>query len=119
MKTIIESSVYLIIMAIICLFSMDFVSMNMGITNVGQVEQYVEDYIELNGSCEDDKSLDAATVSAVNKVLADRGMSFKYEYMSSTDSHAYYKIQVEYSLRSALFHLGKTHTFDGVVRVGI
>lgn len=119
MKTILESSIYLIIMVIICLLSIDFISMNMGITQVGQAEQYVEDYIELNGECQDGNVLDAATVEAINKELGKSGMTFTYEYMDSTESHAYYKVQVHYSLRSAFFNLGKTHTFDGIARVDI
>lgn len=119
MKVIIESSMYLIIMVLICLISIDFVSMNMGITNVGQLEQYVEDYIELNGVRQTDNSLDAATVSAINEALKNENVTFTYEYIESTDDYAYYKVQVRYSLRSAMFNLGKTHTFDGIARVDI
>ncbi|MBQ4282965.1 MAG: hypothetical protein IJB96_03455 [Lachnospira sp.] len=119
MKVIIESSMYLIIMALICLFSVDFVSMNMGITQVGQLEQYVEDYIELNGVCQADNSLDAITVQAINQELEGKDVVFSYEYMTRTDDYAYYKVHIKYSLRSAVFNNGKTHTFDGIARVDI
>lgn len=83
------------------------------------MEQYVEDYIELNGKKMDDNSLDDVTINAVNKELARKGMTFTCEYMESTESHAYYKIQIEYSLRSAIFSFGKTHIFNGIARVDI
>lgn len=119
MKSILESSIYLILMSMICLFSMDFVGMNMCISNVGQIEQYVEDYIELNGIRLEDNSLDDETINAVNKTVSDKGMSFSYTYMDSTYSHAYYKIQLKYKVKSLFFNMGKTHTFDGIARVDI
>ncbi len=110
---------YLIIMAIICLFSIEFVSINMGITKVGQLEQYVEDYIELNGQCTNEYSLDAKMVEAINEELAENNMSFSYEYVKSTEEYAYYSINVKYKLRTVLFNLGKEHTFKGIARVSI
>ncbi len=117
MKTIIESSVYLLIMVLICLFSIDFISMNIGITQMGQIEQYVEDYIELNGKCLSDNAIDESTIDAVNETLKQHNMTFSYEYVDCTESYAYYKVKVYYPLRSALFNLGKNHTFDGIARV--
>lgn len=119
MKVVLETSIYLILMALICLFSIDFISMNIGVTNVGQLEQYVEDYIELNGERQADNSLDAATVNAINEELKDENVTFTYEYMKSTDDYAYYKVSIHYELRSSLFNNGKKHTFDGIARVDI
>lgn len=88
MKGLIETSVYLVVMALIPLIGIAFVSMNMGISQVNEVEQYVEEYIEIYG-----------------------------EYESKTEKYAYYKIHVTYSLRSRIFSLGRTHSYDGLVRV--
>lgn len=119
MKSILESSIYLIIMALICLFSIDFVSMNMSVSKIGETEQYIEDYIELYGENRENNTLDETTVSAINEKLKGTGMIFAYEYMSSTESHAYYNIHLTYNIRSRVFKFQKKHTFDGLARVDI
>lgn len=119
MKSILESSMYLIIMSLICLFSIDFVSMNMSVSKIGETEQYIEDYIELYGENLDNNTLDEKTVSAINEKLKGTGMTFSYEYMSSTESHAYYDIHLTYNIRSRIFKFQKKHTFDGLARVNI
>lgn len=119
MKSILESSIYLIIMTLICLFSIDFVAMNMSISRVGETKQYIEDYIELYGENLDNDTLNEKTVAAINEKLKGTGMTFTYEYMSSTESHAYYNIHLTYSIQSRMFKFQKKHTFDGLARVNI
>ena len=119
MKSILESSIYLIIMALICLFSIDFVSMNMGVSKIGETEQYIEDYIELYGENRDNNTLDEKTLAAINEKLKGTEMTFTYEYMSSTESHAYYNIHLTYNIQSRIFKFQKKHTFDGLARVDI
>jgi len=118
-KSILESSIYLIIMSLICLLSIDFVSMNMSVSKVGEIEQYIENYIELYGENQENNTLDEATVLAINEKLKGMGMIFTYEYMSSTESHAYYNIYLTYNIKSRVFKFQKKHTFDGLARVDI
>lgn len=117
MKIIIESAAYLIIMALICLVGIDFVSMNMGVSHVGEVEQYIEDYIEIYGEVKSDDSLEQTVVAGVEKIASENKMKFHYEYETKTEKYAYYRIHMTYALQSRVFHLGKTHTYEGLVRV--
>ena len=76
MKPILESSIYLIIMAMICMLSIDFVSMNLGISQVVQTEQFIEDYIEINGINGEENSIDETTVSEMKNYAKSRGFEF-------------------------------------------
>ena len=42
MKGIIEASVYLILFAFICMFSIDFIRINRDVSDAGEVSQYIE-----------------------------------------------------------------------------
>ena len=46
MKGIIETSIYLIIFALVCFFSIDFIRINQRVSDAGEISQYVENYIE-------------------------------------------------------------------------
>ena len=46
MKGIIETSVYLVIFALVCFFSIDFIRINQRVSDAGEISQYVENYIE-------------------------------------------------------------------------
>lgn len=49
MKSIIESSVYLIIMSIICIISLDFIFINKSICKGQELQQYIRDTILIYG----------------------------------------------------------------------
>jgi len=46
MKGIIETSVYLVIFALVCFFSIDFIRINQRVSDAGEISQYIENYIE-------------------------------------------------------------------------
>ena len=117
MKIVIESSAYLIIMVLICLLSVDFISMNMGISRLHETEQYIEDYVEIYGEHQENHTLDAATIAQAQRIASEQDMEFTYEYETQTQKYAYYRIQMAYSLQSKVFHIGKTHRYNGLVRV--
>lgn len=119
MKSILEGSIYLIIMVIISLLSIDFVSMNIGVSKVSQTEQFIEDYIEIHGMNGDDDTIDAVTLSAVEAYAKGRGVEFSYSYETETTDYKYYKIQIKYGVRSRLFNLGKKHSYDGMTRIAL
>ncbi len=119
MKAIFETSVYLIIMTIICLFSVDFVAMNVGVSKVSHTEQYIEEYIEVSAKNAPGNTIDETTVNAVKEYVSSAGLEFDYEYVTSTSTYKYYKVKLIYSLNSRIFNLGKKHSFDGMVRVAI
>lgn len=55
MKNIIETSVYLYILAFICFISVQFIFMNEKVTKVNEVSTYIENYIEAKGICKTDE----------------------------------------------------------------
>ncbi|MDO5403349.1 MAG: hypothetical protein Q4F11_07905 [Eubacteriales bacterium] len=117
MKIIIENSVYVIIMVLICLVGIDFILMNISISHVNEIEQYIEDYIEIYGEANADGTLSDNTFAAVRSIAGDNGMKFEYEYESETEKYVYYTIYLRYTLRSKVFRLGKSSTYNGIVRV--
>ena len=117
MKAVLETSAYLLIMAVICFISLDFVFMNMSITEAAETEQYIEDYIEVYAKINADNGIDATTLETVNNYAESKGMQFSYIYETSTDTYAYYRIELKYMLNERLFKLNKTHTYDGLVRI--
>ena len=42
MKGIIETSVYLVIFALVCFFSIDFIRINQRVSDAGEISQYIE-----------------------------------------------------------------------------
>lgn len=119
MKGIFETSVYLIIMTIICLISIDFVCMNISVSKVSHTEKYIEEYIEAVATNGADNTIDAQTIANVKEYLSSKNIGFSYEYVSSTESNKYYRIALEYSLDSRMFQLGKKHTYDGMVAIAV
>lgn len=119
MKVIIENSAYLLVMSLICLLSIDFIMMNMRISKVNEVEQYIEDYIEIYGEVQENNSLDESLISSIADTALKNDMTFDYEYQTQTETHAYYRIHIAYSLKSSVFRLGKTHQYEGMVRVAL
>lgn len=75
MKVPIETSIYLIVMALIALISIDFISMNMGVTRVSEMNNYVADYLEIYGeSNEDGTIINEETVHAINEKINKYGI---------------------------------------------
>ena len=117
MKTIIENSAYLIVMVLICILSIDFISMNLRISKVSEVEQYIEDYMEIYGEYQENHDIDTAVMLEVQRIASDNQQGFTYEYVNQSDHYAYYKIRIRYTLGSLVFRIGKTHSYAGLVRI--
>lgn len=117
MKVIIENSAYVIVMALICLVSIDFILMNMNISRINEIEQYVEDYIEIYGEVGEDDSLTEDTLTQVKYIANKNNMEFGYEYEAQTEKYIYYIIHLKYTLSSSVFRIGKSHCYNGIVRV--
>ena len=48
MKGIIETSVYLVIFALVCFFSIDFIRINQRVSDAGEISQYIADVAKLD-----------------------------------------------------------------------
>lgn len=117
MKSVIETSVYLILMTIICVISLDFVNMNRSISKVNEVENYIEDYVAAYGMRDGDNSLDEATFNSVKNYAAKNGMNVSFVYETETTSYVYYKMALEYEIKSNVFNVNKNYVYNGLVRV--
>lgn len=123
MKSILETSLYLLIAALICYIGIDFVSANMRVSQVNEVSQYLKDYIEIYGSAEPvpDGSylLDSATLAAVSEKAAKSNMTVTYQYTAATREHIYYDLYVEYDLQMAVLGIQRKHICSSLVRVAV
>lgn len=118
MKSIVETSFYLLLLTIICYINIDFVMMNQQVSRVNELEQYIEDYIEVHGSVHSGNQLDEKTWTAVKQKAADYGMKLTYAHVAATQMYTYFNIQLEYTMKAGLFKMEKTHTYRGLARVG-
>ena len=77
MKSIIDCSVHLIILTLICFISLDFIMVNVDINRKQEAVSYMESYIELYGESENgDMGYDLADgiKDAVRDIACDNGI---------------------------------------------
>lgn len=117
MKSILETSLYLIVMVIITLISIDFITMNISISKANEKKQYIQHMIEIYGKSEENHQLDNEIIDKVKAELGGIDTLFDYEYMDSTQTHDYYKIYFKYGIQSNVFKIQRLHTFYGIVRL--
>lgn len=117
MKSILETSLYLIVLVIITLISIDFITMNISVSKANEKEQYIQHMIEIYGKSEENHQLDSETIDKVKAELGGIDTLFDYEYMDSTETYDYYKIYLKYGIQSNVFKIQKLHTFYGIVRL--
>lgn len=123
MKSILETSVYLLIASFICYIGIDFVSINMKVSKINEISQYMRDYIEIYGKAEIDADgsyiIDSNTISAVRDKAQKNNMVIAYEYASSTEDYIYYDLYVSYNLRLSVLGFEKSHMCNSLVRVAV
>lgn len=121
MKSILETSVYLLVASLICYIGIDFISTNMRVSKINEVTQYMQDYIEVYGEAEvmEDGSylLDENTFSVIRQKAQQNNMMVSYEYMSKTNEYVYYDLQITYDLKMSIFRLRKSYANNSIVRV--
>jgi hypothetical protein len=71
MKGIIETSVYLVIFALVCFFSIDFIRINQRVSDAGEISQYIENYIE--AYCGDIPDSELSEEARDSQVSSERG----------------------------------------------
>lgn len=121
MKSILETSVYLLVAAVICYIGIDFISMNMKVSKINEVMQYMQDYIEVYGEAVEKEdgsySLDENTFSVIRQKAQQNNMAVSYEYMSQTNEYVYYDLEISYVLKMSVFRFQKSYTGNSIVRV--
>lgn len=90
MKSVIDVSVYILVMAIVCFISLDFIILNNDISKKQETIEYIKDYIELYGKSVEENvieqgkgkkyRLNEETEAAVNALAQKNGMSIDIAY---------------------------------------
>lgn len=120
MKGVIETSVYLIIFALVCFFSIDFIRINQRVSDAGEISQYVENYIEAYCGDIPDRGLSEETrderLNALSKSVQEGGMKLTYGEVSRAGDYEYIEYTLEYTLSAAMFRYSSRHTYKGLAR---
>ena len=107
MKGIIETSIYLIIFALVCFFSIDFIRINQRVSDAGEISQYVENYIEAYCGDVPDKELSMQLrnekLDMLSRSVQEGGMKLTYGKVSRAGDYEYMEYTLEYSLSAAMF----------------
>ena len=110
MKGIIETSVYLVIFALVCFFSIDFIRINQRVSDAGEISQYIENYIELSEEARDKK------LYVLARSVQKGGMRLTYGDVSRAGDYEYIEYTLEYPLSAAMFGYSSQHTYNGLAR---
>lgn len=107
MKSVIESYIYLLIITLIVLFSIDFVMVNLKVSKVNQVARYVENSIEAN---KDNSYIKAEEMARAN------GMNLSYTVVDKTTDYTYVEYVLRYNIVAANFKIKKEKNYIGLAR---
>lgn len=120
MKGIIETSIYLIIFALVCFFSIDFIRINQRVSDAGEISQYVENYIEAYCGDVPDKELSMQLrnekLDMLSRSVQEGGMKLTYGKVSRSGDYEYMEYTLEYSLSAAMFGYSSQRTYKGLAR---
>ncbi len=116
MRSVIESSAYVIILTLICYLGIDFIQMNQQITDVHKHIKYIEDYVCIHGQ-KVDEQLDAQTKTEIQNYLQQKNMQVAFQYTSESSQYYTFQMQVEYHIQSNLFSIQKQHHYNEYVHI--
>ena len=117
MKSIIESSIYLIIMSIICILSLDFIFINKSICKGQELQQYVRDTILIYAESTDSHNIDNNTAQQITSLSRQYNSTINIQYFDTVYNRDYYNITILYPVRSGIFHLEKICTYQSIVAI--
>ena len=114
MKSIIESSVYLIIMSIICIISLDFIFINKSICKGQELQQYIRDTILIYGESSSTHTIDDNTCQKINTLAEQYNSTVDISYFDTVNEHDYFNITIMYPVKSGI---QKNCTYNSIVSV--
>ncbi len=117
MKSIIESSVYLLIMAIICIISIDFISINKSICKGQQLQQYVKDTILIYGYSSENHNIDSNTYQKINNLADKYDSNIDMTYFDTVNDNDYFNVNIRYPVNSGIFNIKKICSYNSIVAV--
>ena len=109
MKGIIETSVYLVIFALVCFFSIDFIRINQRVSDAGEISRDIPDS-ELSEEARDKK------LYVLARSVQKGGMRLTYGDVSRAGDYEYIEYTLEYPLSAAMFGYSSQHTYKGLAR---
>ncbi len=120
MKGVIEASVYLVLFAFICMFSLDFIRINTDVSDAGEVSQYIENYIEACcgdgfGSRLTEEQRNSKLNMLKNSVEAN-GAMLDYGNRMRAGAYEYIEYTFSYELKAAMFGYSSWHQYKGLAR---
>lgn len=117
MKSIIESSVYLVIMALICIISLDFIFINKSICKGQELQQYIKDTMTIYADSSSSHNIDNSTYEKVNSLAMQYNSSIDIAYFDTVNNYDYYNITIMYPVKSGIFNIEKLCSFSSIVPV--
>ena len=120
MKGVIETSIYLIIFALVCFISIDFIRINQRVSDAGEISQYVENYIEAYCGDIPDEELSVRArdkrLDELSRSVREGGMKLTYGEVIRAGDYEYIEYTLEYPLTAAMFGYSSQHTYKGLAR---
>lgn len=117
MKSIIESSVYLVIMALICIISLDFIFINKSICKGQELQQYIKDTMTIYAESSSSHDIDSSAYEKVNSLAIQYNSSVDISYFDTVSNYDYYNITIMYPVKSGIFNIEKMCSFSSIVPV--
>lgn len=126
MKSIIDVSVYIIVMTIMCFVSLDFILINKDISEKQKTIDYIKDYVELYGTSVDTGraeqgqgkiyELGTDVFNAISTMAGSKDIDISVTYEDSTSRYYYYKMDAAYYIRSGILGLDKKQNSSVLIR---
>lgn len=129
MKTIVETSAYMLIFIMISLVSIDFIRMNKKVSDADQMSQYIQNYIEtycgeyvIDTADEEDMVYipdREAVYKSLKNTAANAGMKLDLKEEGATGNYRYIAYDLEYCINAAMFRYSSEHTIKGLARYAV
>lgn len=119
MKSTIETSIYLLIIALAAGIFTSFIRLNADVNKVNEVTKYVQDYMDVHGTSSKSGTsynLDSATVNAINDYVSKHNMTADINYDTATNNYVYYNVKINYNLDLALPKFHTSHNYTALAR---
>lgn len=115
MKSIIESSVYLFIMALICIISLDFIFINKNICKGQELQQYVKDTLLIYAESSAEHNIDNSSYQKINNLARQYDSTLDINYYDSVGNRDYFNITLYYPVSSGIFNIRKICSYSSIV----
>lgn len=119
MKSILETSMYLILMTLICVLSINYIIANRQVNSVNNTACFIKDFVEINGKWEYDEQssycLSKETLERIKEYMGEN-MQFEYTYAATTEGYIYFNACLYYEMSIPCFNISKKHPYKMLIR---